>query len=292
MRVGAALLAAALLACACAETDEGQWRMGELDSGESFWWRSQPGNAEEPEITFDEPPGQWKLGKARARRAPPRARARASTPPPPSSQLDSRDGGNTYRWRTGADGGIEVQLWRKAYLDSGRPYWWRRVADGAEPEVRPRSSPAARPARQSPATGSGQPHHALDSDPPPPASTYVHRSAASVSESVRLTLSLWLTVRVCPLPRPGASRRPARARGAGRAPRRAAVRAGLARIPLAARRALTHSLEFIHLFARSRAFAQLCSVSVNRRIVARLRVWRAVCAPPASLRPCGAPVLF
>ena len=76
--------AAALLALACAASDEGQWRMGELDSGDSFWWRPQPGNAEEPEITFDEPPGQWKLGKARARRAP-AARAHAPARRPPSS---------------------------------------------------------------------------------------------------------------------------------------------------------------------------------------------------------------
>ena len=73
MRVAVvALLALALLALARVETDEGQWKMGTLDSGDPFWWRPQPGDPDDPEVTFDEPPGQWKLGKACAQ--PPRNR--------------------------------------------------------------------------------------------------------------------------------------------------------------------------------------------------------------------------
>ena len=139
--------------------------------------------------------------------------ARASTPPL-STQLDARDGGNTYRWRTGADGGMEVQLWRKAYLDSGRPYWWRRVADGAEPEVRPSLTTGPTRCRLCGAQRAAAPR----TRPTP---------------GLQCACPPLITVD-CMLPA-GAARRPARARGAGRAPRRAAVGAQIARASLSRR---------------------------------------------------------
>ena len=43
------------------------------------------------------------------------------------------DDGAPFLWRTGADGEPDVQLWRKAWLDSGDPFWY--TADGPQ-EVR------------------------------------------------------------------------------------------------------------------------------------------------------------
>ena len=79
-------------------SDDQEWQVGKLETGEQYWWRVSAIDGNSPEVSLTEPKGAWKY--------------------------DVTSTGQAYLWRVDPAGEPEVRLWKHGTLGSGQPYWW------------------------------------------------------------------------------------------------------------------------------------------------------------------------